>query len=124
MKREHSLISIRRSSGFQLDPTLSSEESIILRALAAGRTDRQVCSDLRMDTTEFLRMMREMRAKIGVKYNDSLIAWAKRKITDGDQRIDKPEGYRRPRVSPPAPRNSFPGKGWLTRAASSNGQGE
>jgi FixJ family two-component response regulator len=96
MKREHSLISIRRSSGFQLDPTLSSEESIILRALAAGRTDRQVCSDLRMDTTEFLRMMREMRAKIGVKYNDSLIAWAKRKITDGDQRIDKPEGYRRP----------------------------
>jgi hypothetical protein len=95
MKRQHNLISINRNSGFQLDPTLTNEESIILRALAGGKTDRQVCSDLRMDPTEFLRMMREMRAKIGVKFNDALIAWAKSRITDGDQRIEKPEGYGR-----------------------------
>jgi DNA-binding NarL/FixJ family response regulator len=84
MKRQHNLISISRNSGFQLDPTLTSEESIILRALACGKTDRQVCSDLRMDPTEFLRMMREMRAKIGVKYNDALVAWAKQQIRAGD----------------------------------------
>lgn len=91
MKREHKLISINRSSGFRLDPTLTSEESIILRALAAGRTDRQVCNDLPMDPTTFLSRMREMRQKIGTSDNVSLIAWAKRQINDGDQRIDKPE---------------------------------
>jgi len=95
MKRQHNLISIGRHWRFQLDPTLTSEESLILRALAAGKTDRQVCSDLRMDPAEFLRMMREMRAKIGVQYNDSLIAWAKRQIRVGDQRIDKPEEFSR-----------------------------
>jgi len=95
MKREHKLISINRYSGFRLDPTLTSEESIILRALAAGSTDRQVCNDLGMDPTTFLSMMREMRGKIGTSDNVSLIAWAKRQINDGDQRIDKPEGSSR-----------------------------
>jgi DNA-binding NarL/FixJ family response regulator len=95
MKPEHKLISISRSSGFRLDPALNNEESIILRALAAGRTDRQVCNDLRMEPTTFLSMMREMRQKIGTSDNLSLIAWAKRQIKDGDQRIDQPVGYGR-----------------------------
>jgi DNA-binding CsgD family transcriptional regulator len=95
MKGELKLISISRNSGFRLDPTLTSGESIVLRALAAGRIDRQVCNDLQMDPTTFLRMMREMRAKIGVADNVSLIAWAKRQMNDHDQRIDKPERYAR-----------------------------
>ena len=95
MNHKHNLISISRNPGFRLDPTLTSEESIILRALAAGRTDRQVCNDLRMDPTIFLSMMREMRQKIGTSDNVSLIAWAKRQLKDGDQRIDKPERYSR-----------------------------
>ena len=95
MKRNHNLISINRAAGFHLDPALTNEESIILRALASGRTDRQVCNDLFMEPTTFLSMMREMRQKIGTLDNVSLIAWAKRQITDGDQRIDKPEGYGR-----------------------------
>lgn len=96
MKHKHNLISISRpSAGFRLDPSLNSDESIILRALAAGRTDRQVCSDLRLEPTTFLSMMREMRQKIGVKYNDALIAWAKRQIKDNDERIDKTEGSSR-----------------------------
>jgi len=95
MKPEHKLISISRSSGFRPHPALTNEESIILRALAAGRTDRQVCKDLRMEPTTFLSMMREMRQKIGTSDNLSLIAWAKRQIKDGDQRIDQPEGYGR-----------------------------
>jgi DNA-binding NarL/FixJ family response regulator len=95
MKKHHNLISISRNSGFHLDPTLTNEESIILRALAGGRTDRQVCNDLRMDPNTFLRMMREMRQKIGVVDNMTLIAWAKQRIKGGDQRIDKRESYGR-----------------------------
>jgi DNA-binding CsgD family transcriptional regulator len=95
MKREHKLIRINRAPGLRLDPALTSQESIILRALAGGRTDRQVCNDLRMDPTIFLSMMREMRQKIGTSDNVSLIAWAKRQIKDGDQRIDQSEGYSR-----------------------------
>jgi len=60
----------------------------VLRALVAGQTDRQVCKDLRMDPTAFLRMMRDMREKIGVTDNLSLIAWATQQIKDGDQRIE------------------------------------
>jgi DNA-binding NarL/FixJ family response regulator len=95
MKPKPILISIHRSSAFELDPTLTSEESIILRALAAGRTDRQVCNDLRMDPTTFLRMMREMREKLGTRDNVSLVVWAKRRMNGVDQRIDKPETYGR-----------------------------
>lgn len=95
MKREHNLISISRNSGFRLDQNLTSEESTVLRALAGGRTDRQVCNDLRMDPNTFLRMMREMRQKIGTVDNITLIAWAKGRIKGGDQRIDEPERYGR-----------------------------
>ena len=95
MKRKYNLISINRAAGFHLDPALTNEESVILRALASGRTDRQVCNDLCMEPTTFLSMMREMREKIGTSDNLSLIAWARRQIKDGDQRIDQPEGYGR-----------------------------
>jgi DNA-binding CsgD family transcriptional regulator len=95
MKRKHNLISITRNSGFQLDPSLSSDESIVLRALADGKTDRQVCRDLGMDPNTFLRLMREMRIKIGAADNVSLVAWAIRRIQGGDQRIYKPEDFAR-----------------------------
>jgi DNA-binding CsgD family transcriptional regulator len=95
MKHENNLISISRNPFFRLDPVLTSEESIILRALASGRIDRQVCRDLRMDPNTFLRMMREMRQKIGAVDNMTLIAWAKQRIKGGDQRINEPESYGR-----------------------------
>ena len=41
-----------------------------------------------MDPTTFLRMMRDMREKIGMTDNISLIAWATQQIKDGDQRIE------------------------------------
>jgi hypothetical protein len=43
-----------------------------------------------MAPATFLSMMREMRQKIGTSDNMGLIAWAKRRIKEGDQRIDKP----------------------------------
>jgi DNA-binding NarL/FixJ family response regulator len=96
MKHKPNLISIHRTSTFRLDPSLTGEEAIVLRALAGGQTDRQVCRELRMEPTTFLRMMREMREKIGTADNLSLIEWAKRQIKGVDQRIDKPERYARP----------------------------
>jgi DNA-binding CsgD family transcriptional regulator len=96
MKREPNLISIHRTSALWLDPTLTSEEAIILWALAAGQSDRQVCDDLRMDPTTFLRMMGDMREKIGTADNVSLIEWANRHIKGIDQRIDRPERSARP----------------------------
>jgi DNA-binding NarL/FixJ family response regulator len=95
MKRAPNVTSIHRTSNFQLDPSLSSEEAIVLRALAAGQTDRQVCNVLRMDPTTFLRMMRDMREKIGKTDNVSLIKWAKEHIEGVDERIDKPGKYAR-----------------------------
>ena len=96
MKHRPKVISMQRRSAFQLDPTLTGEESIVLRALAAGRTDRQICNDLRMVPTTFLLTMREIRKKTGTADNPSLIVWAKRQIKAGDQRIDKLERYARP----------------------------
>ena len=95
MKREPNVISIRRASAFQLDAILTGEEAIVLRALAGGLTDRQVCSQLRMHPDVYLRMMREMREKIGKSDNVSLIAWAKERIQGVDQRIDTAKGRTR-----------------------------
>jgi DNA-binding CsgD family transcriptional regulator len=91
VSHKHNLISIQRGSAFRLDPTLNSEEAIVLRALAGGQTDRQVCNQLGMDPNTFLRMMLEMREKIGMLDNVSLIEWAKQRMKGVDQRIDKPE---------------------------------
>jgi DNA-binding NarL/FixJ family response regulator len=95
MKRESKIISIQRGSAFQLDPILTSEEAIVLRALAGGLTDRQVCNQLRMNPDIYLRMMRDMREKIGTSDNISLIAWAKDRIQGVDQRIDTAKGHTR-----------------------------
>jgi DNA-binding CsgD family transcriptional regulator len=95
MKHEPDLINIHRVSVFRPDPALTGEEAIVLRALAGGRTDRQVRKELRMSADAFFRMMRDMREKTDTVDNISLIAWAKRQIKSADQRIDRPERYAR-----------------------------
>jgi DNA-binding NarL/FixJ family response regulator len=91
MTHEANVISIQSRSAFRPDPTLTSEEAIVLRTLAAGQAHRQVRNELGMKPATFLRRMREMREKIGATDNVSLIAWAKQQIRGVDQRIDKPE---------------------------------
>jgi DNA-binding CsgD family transcriptional regulator len=95
MKDGSKVISIQRGSAFQLDPTLTGEEAIVLRALAGGLTDRQVCNQLRMNPDTYLRMMRDMREKIGKSDNVSLVAWAKERILGVDQRIDTANSHTR-----------------------------
>ena len=43
----------------------------------------------------YLRMMRDMREKIHMADNDSLIEWAKERIKGVDQRIDQANGQAR-----------------------------
>jgi hypothetical protein len=95
MKRESNLNNIGPIPVFRLDPALTGEEAIVLRALAGGRTDRQVCKDLRMSAGAFLRIMRDIREKTGTVDNISLIVSAKQQIKGADQRIDWPERYAR-----------------------------
>lgn len=95
MKRESNLVDIRCTSVFRLDPALTGEEAIVLRALAAGRTETQVRKELRISAGAFFRKMRDMREKTGTVDNISLIVWAKLQIKGADQRIDGPERYAR-----------------------------
>jgi|HubBroStandDraft_4_1064222.scaffolds.fasta_scaffold930178_1 DNA-binding CsgD family transcriptional regulator len=96
MKLAPKLIGIHRISAFELDPSLTGAEAIVLRALVAGQTDRHVCNELRMSPVTFLRIMRGMRGKIGTTDNVALIEWANRHVNGVDQRIDRPERSARP----------------------------
>lgn len=91
MKNEPKVISTNRISGFQPDPTLTSEEAIVLRALVAGKTDKQVRNALRMALLAFRGMMRDLRGKTGTGSNVSLLVWAQRHMKRGDQRVDRHE---------------------------------
>ena len=96
MKHRPKVISTSPISGFRLDPTFTSEEAIILRALVGGKTDKQVCGLLRMSSNLFLRLLRDLREKTGTTDNLSLLVWAQRRMKSGDQRVDRQERYARP----------------------------
>jgi hypothetical protein len=44
---------------------LTDEESLMLRFLMAGHTQKQICRDLRMDSGAFHRLVRDLQEKIG-----------------------------------------------------------
>jgi DNA-binding CsgD family transcriptional regulator len=111
MMHEPSLVSIHRISAFRLDPSLTSEEAIVLRALAAGQTDGQVCNELQINLLRFRLVMRKIREKIGAADNISLISWAKRRIKGADRRINGQKDMHAPRESERLPKNEVAGAG-------------
>lgn len=92
---ESKVIHFKHPSSFKLDPTLTSEEAIVLRALGAGKTDRQVCNDLSMAPETFLRMMRDVREKTSSASNLSLREWAQEQIKGVERRIEGRENLGR-----------------------------
>lgn len=96
MKTQPKVINISRSTPFRLDPTLTNEEAMVLRSLASGKTDRQVCSDLNMAPDTFLRMMRDVREKTITTTSLSLREWAREQMMSLDQRIGRRESFGRP----------------------------
>ncbi|HLJ40291.1 MAG TPA: hypothetical protein VKT50_02270 [Candidatus Acidoferrales bacterium] len=78
-------------------PSFTLEETIVLRALAGGKTDKQVCTELRMPSSSFHRLLRDLCEKAGVSDHLSLLVWALRQMKSGESRINHRDGY--PRVA-------------------------
>jgi DNA-binding CsgD family transcriptional regulator len=91
MKHAFDVIAINRIRGFRPDPTLTSEEAIVLRALANGKNNEQICSALHIALLYFLEIMRDLREKTGAVSDVSLLVWAQRHLKNGDQRLDRQE---------------------------------
>jgi diguanylate cyclase (GGDEF)-like protein/PAS domain S-box-containing protein len=94
-ERDCDRINMPCGSAFRLNPAMTSEEAMVMRALSEGRTYTEVCKRLRMSAAAFSRTMSNMRDKTGTVDNTSLAAWAKRQIKDADQRIDRHERHAR-----------------------------
>jgi DNA-binding CsgD family transcriptional regulator len=77
------------SPKFQVDSTLTGEESMILRALAAGKSDKEVRKSLRISASVFLRVLREIRLKTGTINKSELLSWATCQMQRGDRRIGR-----------------------------------
>jgi DNA-binding NarL/FixJ family response regulator len=75
--------------GFRPNPTLTSEESMILRGLVAGKTDQQVRKSLHISASLFLRLLHDIWAKTGTATKPALLLWAKRTMDAGDQRVGR-----------------------------------
>jgi hypothetical protein len=75
--------------GLRLAPALTCEESMILRGLVAGKTDKEVRKSLRISASIFLRLLQDMWAKTGTTNTPGLLLWAKRSMNGGDQRVGR-----------------------------------
>ena len=78
-------------------PSFTIEETIVLRALAGGKTDKQVCTQLRIPSSSFHRLLRDLYEKAGVADHLSLLVWALRQMKSAESRIGHRDGY--PRVA-------------------------
>jgi len=81
-------------------PEFTVEEAIVLRALAGGKSDKQVCTELRMPAGSFHRLFRELLEKTGATDHLSLLVWALRQMKSGESRTRHRDSYPRP-VSEP-----------------------
>lgn len=83
--------SVRRA-----DPSFTAEEAILLRALVGGKTDKQICSELRIPLGLFHRLLRDLCEKARVADRLSLIVWALQRMEIGERRTCPRDGYLRP----------------------------
>jgi DNA-binding NarL/FixJ family response regulator len=82
--------------GARPDPAFTMEERIVMRALVAGKTDKEIRNDLRLPANSFHRLMRDLREKTGTDNNLSLTIWAQRRMKNCDQRVNTRDRYERP----------------------------
>jgi DNA-binding CsgD family transcriptional regulator len=68
---------------------LTQEESILMRALIAGNSQKQICKDLRIDSGMFYRLLRGLREKTGAVDKIGLEVWGLRQAKNGDQRTEE-----------------------------------
>jgi hypothetical protein len=86
-------------SASQPYPTFTGEEAIVLRALAAGKSDGQACSDLRMPLKSFRRLLRDLCEKTGTADHLALLTWVLQQMKSCDRRAEeRHERYARPKI--------------------------
>jgi DNA-binding NarL/FixJ family response regulator len=79
------------------EPTLNLEESIVLRAFAAGKSDKQICQELRMVPAAVFEVMRDLEEKTGTRDRAALLVWALRRTQSVDSRkAERNYGWRPP----------------------------
>ena len=64
-------------------PVFTVEESIVMRAFAAGKSDKQVRIELRMPLLAFYRILRELWEKTGTRSRAALLLWTVRQKRGG-----------------------------------------
>jgi DNA-binding NarL/FixJ family response regulator len=79
------------------DPMLNLEESIVLRAFAAGKSDKQICQELRMVPAAVFEVIRDLEEKTGTRDRAALLVWVLRRKQSIDSReAERNYGWRRP----------------------------
>jgi len=80
------------------DPTFNLEESIVLRAFATGKSNKQICQDLRMVPAAVFEVIRDLEEKTGTCDRTALLVWVLRRTQSVDSRkAERNYGWRRPR---------------------------
>jgi DNA-binding CsgD family transcriptional regulator len=78
-------------------PMFTVEESIVMRAVSGGKSDKQVCIALRMPLHSFQGLLRDLMAKTGTRDRVGLLVWAVRERLGGDSReSERHYRWRRP----------------------------
>ena len=57
-------------------PRFTEEESIVMRAFAAGKSIKQICSELRIPQPLFCRLLRDLMEKTSTRGQTGLLNWA------------------------------------------------
>jgi DNA-binding NarL/FixJ family response regulator len=76
--------------------TLTVEESTVLQAFAAGKSDKQVRTELRIPLQSFHRLLRDLTEKTGTHDRAALLVWALRHRQCSDSR-EAERNYKRGR---------------------------
>ena len=79
------------------DPAFNLEESIVLRAFAAGKSAKQICQEFRMIPKALYEVMRDLEKKTGARDRPALLVWVLRQKQSVDSRqAERSYGWRRP----------------------------
>jgi len=79
------------------DPAFNLEESIVLRAFAAGKTTKQICQEFQMVPKAVYEVMRDLEKKTGTHDPQALLIWVlRRKQSVDSRRAERSYGWRRP----------------------------
>ena len=67
-------------------PAFTSEESIVMRAFAAGKSSKQICIELRIPKLSFHRLLRSLFEKTGTCDQTGLLVWVLKQRQCADSR--------------------------------------